>query len=1165
MKRLLEFLGNKWVLGIIGLTALSLLIWFGAEFIKFGSDNVTLSTTTRFIIIGLFWLIWLTWNLSQWLVERRQNKELIGSIEESQEEAPNPDDERSQEELSAMSQRFREALMTLKKTRFKSRSGNRSLYQLPWYIIIGPPGAGKTTALVNSGLNFPLAETHGKQALGGVGGTRNCDWWFTNDAVLIDTAGRYTTQDSHRVVDNNAWNAFLTLLKKYRRRRPINGALIAISLQDLMVQTAEQRSQQAKTIRTRINELQEELGVRFPVYLTFTKCDLVAGFAEFFANLSQAEREQVWGVSFPAEESKEAGADIASFKNEYLQLVTRLNDILLARVHQERNIEKRSMIQSFPAHFESLTAVLDDFVTQTFSPNRYGSVPMLRGVYFTSATQEGSPIDRMMAQVSNNFGLERNAGRPQHNSGKSFFITRLFNDVIFPESELVGVNRKVENLLLWMRRGALAAFSLVFLGSTALWAGGLTKNKSFMNEVDALFFEFKQEEAKLDVNSSDVESTLAAMEPLHESSLVYDQDEHPILSNLGLYDSRVDSAADALYYDQLNELFFPAFKRMLEQHLNTLTYTDGELLPIFKVYLMLFDEQHRDYAQIRSYAKTRWQDTLPGEAAKQQQLLKHLDNLFTQGLISDVTASPRVVDRARQQLQRIPVAQRLFVQLQSTGNNAQLVDLYREIGGDTQQAFGLRETDPLFKMPFLFTKAGFDNAEYGPNSEMMTRIAEDRWIYGDSLNGEDFTEADLEKLSKDVEKLYLNEYAKRWQAFYQRFTLAPIKNGTQAVTMLRQLSDPISSPLIQVSELVAKNTELTPQIAIDPKTGTAAGLAQKALGAIYEPTSVDQRFQDIQRLVKSENGMPSKLQTYLEGIQQLSEYFGQINGAPDSNAAAFEVAKAKFTTNSADAIQQLKNMAATAPDQAKGWLNHLASSTWSIIGGKAKTHVDTVWRYQVYDNYRDNLHGRYPMSADSRSEATIVGFDEFFKPGGIQQSFVDEFIAPFVDIRRWKAKGYDGVSLGLSGNSLAQFRRADNIRKAFYASGESAGAEFRVEPQKLDSSIRLFVLEVGEARISYSHGPRIPKDIVWSGAENNRSRIVFEDLNETVSSKQYDGDWSFMRMLDDASPVQAGSAREYTATFTEKGHKAVYRLTAQGSINMFDRGLLRNFSCSQSL
>jgi type VI secretion system protein ImpL len=238
MKRITAFLGNKWFLGILGLTSISLLVWFGAEFIKFGEDNVTLSSSVRITIIGFFWLVWLTWNISQWLLERKQNKELLDGIEESQQDTSDPDAERSQEELSAMNERFREALSTLKGMRFSSRFGKRSLYQLPWYIIIGPPGSGKTTALVNSGLEFPLAKSHGKQALGGIGGTRNCDWWFTNEAVLIDTAGRYTTQDSHRVVDNNAWKAFLTLLKKYRRRRPINGALVAISLQDLMVQTA---------------------------------------------------------------------------------------------------------------------------------------------------------------------------------------------------------------------------------------------------------------------------------------------------------------------------------------------------------------------------------------------------------------------------------------------------------------------------------------------------------------------------------------------------------------------------------------------------------------------------------------------------------------------------------------------------------------------------------------------------------------------------------------------------------------------------------------------------------------------------------------------------------------------------------------------------------------
>ena len=64
-------------------------------------------------------------------------------------------------------------------------------------MFIGPPGAGKTTALANSGLTLPARRRQGAKPGQGRGRyTRNCDWWFTDDAVLIDTAGRYTTQDS---------------------------------------------------------------------------------------------------------------------------------------------------------------------------------------------------------------------------------------------------------------------------------------------------------------------------------------------------------------------------------------------------------------------------------------------------------------------------------------------------------------------------------------------------------------------------------------------------------------------------------------------------------------------------------------------------------------------------------------------------------------------------------------------------------------------------------------------------------------------------------------------------------------------------------------------------------------------------------------------------------
>ena len=96
----------------------------------------------------------------------------------------------------------------------------------------------------------------------GVGGTRNCDWWFTDEAVLIDTAGRYTTQERTAAVDASAWDGFLALLRKSRPRRPINGVLLTVSIQDLLQQTPAERKDHAAKLRARMQELHEKLGVR---------------------------------------------------------------------------------------------------------------------------------------------------------------------------------------------------------------------------------------------------------------------------------------------------------------------------------------------------------------------------------------------------------------------------------------------------------------------------------------------------------------------------------------------------------------------------------------------------------------------------------------------------------------------------------------------------------------------------------------------------------------------------------------------------------------------------------------------------------------------------------------------------------------------------------------
>ena len=1180
MRRLRNFFTNKWVVGFIGLLALSLLIWFGANYIKFGSDNATLSHGVRITIIVFLFVIWLVWNLSQWLVERRQNRALIQEIEDAQENDNDPDQERSREELSALSTRFREAMEVLRKARFKSDRGSVSLYQLPWYIIIGPPGSGKTTALVNSGLEFPLAQTHGKEALGGVGGTRNCDWWFTNDAVLIDTAGRYTTQDSHRVYDNSAWQAFLGLLKRYRRRRPINGALVAISLQDLMVQTTEQRLHQAKTLRQRINELQQQLGIRFPIYLTFTKCDLVAGFTEFFDNLSQAEREQVWGVSFPAEVSAATGAPLDTFTTEFQQLIERLNQRVLWRVHQERNVEKRAMLQGFPARMESLQEILTDFVKQTFGANRYDTVPMVRGVYFTSGTQEGSPIDRMMASVSSDFGLERDMGQKFQGAGKSYFLHRLLKDVVFPEAELVGVNRKIETATQWLRRGVYAASAIIFVGALFLWTGSIAQNKMYMNEVSDKVGEYRQAKQQLAGRQLTPLESLQLLEPLLAAAAVYEKDEHPWLNNLGLYDDRVDIAADNLYRDQLYEIFLPSLMRDVERDLNRLGSDDPALAPTLKTYLMFFTPDKRDSQELQGYFAARWERQLPGEAQQQQQLTAHLQRLFSEPLPADLQPNERVVARARQQLRRIPVPQRLYAQLQRSELGVTPVDLYGEIGGDTEQLFGVSATDSRFSIPYLYTKAGYKEMDFGADSSLMTQLSKDRWIYGGDISGEDFSEADREKLGEEVKRIYLGEYYQRWQNFISGFPIQRFRSTSQALDTLSKLSDPVYSPLLAVSDITADNTRLTPrpEMPVDasgvrlPVSSTtrnlgsaAASGAAKALQDKFQPTIVDLRFEELHRITQSEKGRPARIQEYLSAITQVQEYLTEIDSAPDPNEAAFSSAKGRFAGGGGDAIKQLRIKATNAPAPFDKWLDDIADSTWALVMAKAKLHVDRVWREQVYNSYSQSLANRYPLRSNREQEVPVMEFNKFFKPGGVEQKFITEYLKAFVDTRNWTVKSLEGQSLGLSQDALSQMRRAQRIRNTFFSGGEQASYSFRIEPTKLDSGVRLFALEMGGQRVPYSHGPRTMKKLTWRGGETNRVRVIFEDLNETVHRKHYEGDWAWYRLLASSELERGRSSTEYLVTFKEEGRKAQFRLLASAANNPFDRNLLRGYRCPETL
>src|SRR5215831_14698621 len=227
MRKLLKMIFNRWTLIALGLLALSLLIWWVAPAIKVFELAPFAPEWTRWTLIVLMCALVIVKALWKAIRARRASAAIADGLARP---AASPGDPRD-EEGQALAERFNTALELLKKTnlekvkrspltRFRSILTGSYLYDLPWYVLIGAPGSGKTTALVNSGLHFPLSRGATPAAIAGVGGTRYCDWWFTEEAVMIDNAGRYTTHDSDAKADKQSWLAFLDLLKKNRPRQP---------------------------------------------------------------------------------------------------------------------------------------------------------------------------------------------------------------------------------------------------------------------------------------------------------------------------------------------------------------------------------------------------------------------------------------------------------------------------------------------------------------------------------------------------------------------------------------------------------------------------------------------------------------------------------------------------------------------------------------------------------------------------------------------------------------------------------------------------------------------------------------------------------------------------------------------------------------------------------
>lgn len=1178
MKRLFVGLLKPWVLSLLGVSLLSLLLWFEGPLLAFNGQEPFAATSTRWYFILFFVLLWAGYFLFKyvagWLANRRLMVSLGGADTPAHESAL---------ESTVLAKRMQDALAVLRKSNSGKRLGGQYLYQLPWYMFVGAPGSGKTTALVHSGLKFPVADALGPQAIGGVGGTRNCDWWFTDEAVLLDTAGRYTTQDSHAEVDNAAWTGFLGLLKKHRRRRPINGVIVAVSVSDLLQQGAAGRQLQAKAIRARIKELHEQLGIVFPIYVVVTKCDLLAGFVEFFEPMGREERTQVWGMTFPLSPTDTVDQALANYPEQFQVLERQLQVRVLSRMQQERDLQRRALLYRFPQQFAGVGQVLGDFLNEAFASTRYESQALLRGVYFTSGTQEGSPIDRVMASLAGAFGLDRKVLPANAGSGRSYFLTTLLREVVFKEAELAGTNWRFEHQRRRLQWLGCAAVAVLLLLLTAALTTSYLRNQRYVESIQTQAGKIDQlaQSTSSDANLLELLPLLNAARDLPGGYAGRTADI-PFLNRFGLsQNDKLGSGAQALYQRLLRDTLQPRIVSRLEQALRRGDANNPEFLyATLRVYLMLGDRRHFDAESVQVWLETDWLRSLTQtNDAQREQLLNHAAALLRDG---DDSAAPPVLDanliaQTRLTLAMMPLPQRVYNRVKRQVEQAGLPEfsVNAAVGRDVSSVLMQQSGAPLTRgVPGLYSVAGLRQFEQQLGSSIAD-IAKDSWV----LDRQESAAATSDtSLQSSVQQLYYSDYINQWDQFLADVRIVPFSSLDQAARITNVLAA-VNSPLRTLLQAAARETTLeglkaSPSAgqslddSVRSKLDAARKKLEAALGSSNDASAnaaevpvnpVDQHFDALHKTVGAAGATtPAPVDQVLAMLKDASQYFDAADAARRGGTPA----------PAGDTLTRLKREADGKPEPLGGMLQNIDSVGGALTLGSERARLNALWTASAANFCQQAIAGRYPLVRSASKDVTPDDLGKFFGPGGVMDDFFTRNLATYVDMSggqwRWRVTG--SAPLGISAEVLKQFQLGAQLRDMLFVNGGGRPSlRFDLTPISADPELTQVKLDIDGQPVEYAANTASQTSSILLPSGKGSGQVGFEATPALSGKLLTSGPWAWFRMMDRGALQPTAQGERYRLTFTLDGHKVTYQLDASSAINPFRRKELEQFRCPVAL
>ncbi|MBN3562166.1 type VI secretion system membrane subunit TssM [Aliamphritea spongicola] len=990
-----------------------------------------------------------------------------------------------------------------------------SPYTLPWYFMLNRE-PGDAELLQHMGFDKIKLEST-TQPL-------PVAFWLNESAILIELHG-----DADADSVEFCQQLLVKHLAKQRPRQGANGILLSVPVQDVMNRSSDQLEALAKQQRGFIKTLNQAFGVSLPVYSLFTEVSAVSDFCQFFASFDEQQLEQSFGAMLPADKH---GFDPQWFDSSFDALQEQLSLNSTPALSAQLAESYRSAVIAGPHQFGLLKADLASYFRQLFLDNQYQTEALqFRGYFFVNAHGEGLPTDRLTMHLASRLGYSTLLPAGNDVVPHQLFARQLMQQNILPEKSLVGVNRYKESSYSLLKLVFSVGLLAVLGACLWLFKANYDYYTAMEQEAAQQLTAYKRQLINNKDQSDELAVPIANLTELRKIRAIFHRPE-PWYAMSFLPNPSIKKAVDGAYDDALKDQLLIELRDYLLRDLYVYNRLDDKVktLELYNLQKQLFNARRTDVNSLSNY----YLNSLQEEGVTDSRLINQF-KLLLSDLFALKVAPPKdnqeLLELVDQSLATQDLGDLLYTQLLQQPHLSQKLNLLDKLGQNYDDVFTFKD-DSVYNVPYMFTREGFLEIMGSSGFEFANDwVADYKDVVGDISGNQDFSQ-----INRKLRLRYTRDYVEHWQRFASALEWQPTTGWSEISQQLISATDPASSPLLRVYELLDYHTSLEAAVegvlkaqeaakakpadadagapADNPLAPADLQTPAKHLGITQAAETIARPFAPYKRLIQPDDKgvsplgfatqhMTATLEWLQQGVQSKqrgNKFLGQLNGEVNNP------------------LQRQLDIAVKYNGVVRDMLEHTARQLNDLAMLEVQGFLQQRWQAEVLNDYLQSVAPYYPVNPLSDQDIPLATFKEFFAADGRISDFAKRYEPYFTD----KENIYPGLPSFLQDQDITINRqfwlmlgRLKQVQAVMFNNGVP-GFNFSVRIDAMSSGVTEFNLRSDKPLYTYRNGPALWAKMNWPVSENSSRTLSLQLKGSTkvLSEASFPGIWSWFRMVD---------------------------------------------------